>query len=179
MKLRCLAWRFGILAVQLAFAFGASCVYAVDIQPSKLGLAEKFGAVPIDASRVDPVEAIQDLTNGRGVDAALELIGLPVVMDQALRCLGVQGRLAIAGLTDRTFEFGPYRHLINNEAEIIGVSDHLLSENPELIALVLDGRLDLSGVVTRTIPLEADAINDTLDRLEHFSDDLRVVIKPS
>jgi len=38
--------------------------------------------------------------------------------------------------------------------------------------------LNLANVITRTVPLDAAAINDTLDRLENFGEDLRVVIQP-
>lgn len=129
----------GVSAIQLAQAYGARQVYAVDIQPEKLAFAEQFGALPIDASWNDPVQEIRDLTAGRGVDVALELVGLPVTMDQAFRSLGVRGRLAIAGLTDKKFEIAPYADLLNKEAEIIGVSDHLAQEIPELIHWVQRG----------------------------------------
>jgi hypothetical protein len=43
---------------------------------------------------------------------------------------------------------------------------------------VRQGKLNLSNIVTRTIPLDADAINETLDGLEKFGDEGRVVIKP-
>jgi hypothetical protein len=69
--------------------------------------------------------------------------------------------------------------LINKEAEIIGVSDHLASEIPVLLDLARTGELDLSHGIVRSIPLEADAVNGVLDRLEKFSDDVRVVIAPS
>lgn len=168
----------GMSAIQLAFALGAREVFAVDIQPNKLDLAKSLGAVPIDAQTGHPVELIRDRTRGRGVDVALELVGIPLTMQQAVRSLSIQGRAALAGITDRNFEVSPYRELINREAEIIGVSDHLASEIPVLFEFVRTGKLDLSGAVTRTIPLEAKAINEVLDGLEHFSEDMRVVIKP-
>jgi len=68
--------------------------------------------------------------------------------------------------------------VLNKEAEIIGVSDHLASELPLLIEWVRQGKLNLSNIVTRTIPLDAPAINETLDGLEKFGDEVRVVIKP-
>ena len=58
------------------------------------------------------------------------------------------------------------------------MSDHLASELPLLIEWVRQGKLNLSNIVTRTIPLDADAINKTLDGLEKFGDEGRVVIKP-
>lgn len=168
----------GVSAIQLAKALGGSEVFAVDIQPNKLELAKSFGAVPIDARGDDPVQLIRDATGGRGVDVALELIGLPLTMQQAVRCLAKQGRAAIAGIMDRSFEISPYHELINQEAEIVGVSDHLASEIPRLLEFAGTGKLDLSNVVSRTVSLEPKAINDVLDDLEHFGSDVRVVITP-
>src|SRR6266404_6371674 len=70
----------GISAIQLAKMLGAREVFAVDLQPDKLELAKSLGAVPIDARVGDPVKLIRDHTAGRGVDVALELIGLPLTM---------------------------------------------------------------------------------------------------
>ena len=166
----------GISAVQLARAFGAAQVYAVDLQPNKLALAERFGAIPVDAASSDPVAEIKRQTSGRGVDVALELIGLPQTMEQAFKSLAVQGRVAIAGITNRAFEVAPYTDLINREAEIIGVSDHLAQEIPQLLEWTRRGQLDLSAAVTETVSLEAGAINQALDRLESFGESVRTVI---
>jgi propanol-preferring alcohol dehydrogenase len=167
----------GVSAIQLATSLGAAKVFAIDINPHKLTIAAKFGAVPVDA-RQDPVAQIRDLTNGRGVDVALELVGLGRTMQQAVRSLAVLGRAAIAGLTQESFEVAPYSELLNREAEIIGVSDHLASEIPVLLQFVREGKLDLSQGVIRTVPLESDAVNAALDGLENFGDDIRVVIVP-
>jgi propanol-preferring alcohol dehydrogenase len=168
----------GVSAIQLARLLGARRVYAVDIRPEKLALAQRLGAVPVDAAAGDPAVEIRLQTGGLGVDVAVELVGLPATMDQAFRSLAVLGRVAIAGLTDKTFAIAPYRDLINREAEIIGVSDHLAAEIPLLLEFARSGALDLSPVVTRTVPLDASAINAVLTGLEAFGADVRVVIKP-
>ena len=168
----------GISAIQLALHLGAAKVFAVDINPAKLGLAAHFGAAPINATEGNPVESIREITNDRGVDVALELVGLPVTMRQAVQSLGKLGRAALVGLSQETFEIAPYAELLNNEAEVIGVSDHLASEIPVLLELARTRKLDLSHGIIRTIPLEAGVVNPTLDRLEHFGDDVRVVIVP-
>jgi 2-desacetyl-2-hydroxyethyl bacteriochlorophyllide A dehydrogenase len=168
----------GISAIQLAKALGAREVFAVDIQPRKLELAKQLGAIPVNARLADAVEVIREQTRGRGVDVALELIGLPLTMQQAVRGLAIQGRAALAGITEKSFDISPYHALINREAEIIGVSDHLATEIPLLLDFALAGKLNFANVITRTVPLDAVAINDTLDRLEHFGEDVRVVIKP-
>ena len=168
----------GMSAIQLARSLGASQVFAVDLQPNKLKLARSLGAVPIDARAGDPVAMIRAQTGGRGVDVALELIGLPLTMQQSVRALARLGRAALAGITDKTFDVSPYHELINREAEIIGVSDHLAAEIPTLLEFARTGKLNLSHAVTRSVPLEAKAINDVLDGLEHFGEDVRVVITP-
>lgn len=168
----------GISAVQLARTLGAAQVFAVDINPRKLELAARFGATSVNASTGNPVEQIQELTRGRGVDVALELVGLPGTMQQAVQSLAILGRAALVGLTQEIFEVAPYTEILNKEAEIIGVSDHLASEIPVLLDLARTGKLDLSHGIIRTIPLEAAAVNGVLDRLEKFGDDVRVVIAP-
>jgi D-arabinose 1-dehydrogenase-like Zn-dependent alcohol dehydrogenase len=168
----------GVSAIQLARAFGAQNVLAVDIRSSKLVRAKNLGAIPVDASQVDPVEEILSLTNGRGVDVAVELVGLPNTMSQATRSLAVLGRAAMVGISSDSFPVTPYYEVINKEAEIIGVSDHLAQELPLLIEWGRTGKLDLSQVVTQTVPLDATVINDVLDGLEKFGEDVRVVITP-
>jgi len=168
----------GLSAIQLAKVLGARDVFAVDIRPGKLALAARFGAVPVNAAEREPVAEIGRLTSGRGVDVALELIGLPLTMRQAVQSLAIQGRAALAGITDKTFEVAPYFEVLNKEAEIIGVSDHLAQELPQLIEWARRGALDLSNVITRTLPLDAQAVNDALDGLEKFGEEGRMVITP-
>ena len=168
----------GMSAVQLAGAFGALEVYAVDINEDKLRLAETYGAIPVNATQGDPVTQIQRLTSGRGVDVALEVIGLPLTMRQAVQSLAVFGRAVIAGLSEKPFAVDSYRELLGKEAEIIGSSDHLLNELPLLLEFTRQGRLDLSNVIAPTIPLEADAINAAMNALEKFRGDVRNVIVP-
>jgi 2-desacetyl-2-hydroxyethyl bacteriochlorophyllide A dehydrogenase len=168
----------GISAVQLARALGATEVFGVDIKPAKLALVKSFGVVPVDASCADPVREILRLTGGRGVDVALELIGLPLTMRQAVLSLAVQGRAALAGITEKPIEIYPYQEVLNKEAEIIGVSDHLAQELPTLIEFVRQGQLDLSSAITRVIGLDAPSVNQALDQLERFGDEVRSVIVP-
>ncbi len=168
----------GMSAVQLAKAMGALQVYAVDIAVEKLDLAGHYGAVPVDATQGDPVAQIRRLTGGRGVDVALEVIGLRQTMEQAVQSLAVQGRAVLAGIADRPFAIDSYRDLLGREAEVIGSADHLLWELPILLEFLRQGRLDLSQVVTQTIPLGAEPINEAMDALAQFSSQVRTVIVP-
>jgi threonine dehydrogenase-like Zn-dependent dehydrogenase len=164
--------------VQLARAVGALDVYAVDINAEKLKLAESYGAIPVNASVSDPVAEIGRLTGGQGVDVALELVGLRQTIEQAVHSLGVFGRAVLVGIAEQPFELHSYHDVIPKEAQIIGCSDHLLSELPLLVELVRRGVLDLSSVITRTVPLDAEAINAALDDLQAFGPGVRTVITP-
>lgn len=168
----------GISAIQLAYTFGALDVYAIDINPVKLKLAEKYGAIPVNALSNDPVSEIRSLTNGKGVDIAIEMIGLPQVMKQVVQSLAIMGRAVIVGISERPLEIDTYRELLGREAEIIGSNDHLFHELPLLLELVRRGKLKLSDAIAHTIPLDATSINQAMDNLENFGSDIRTVILP-
>lgn len=168
----------GMSAIQIARALEASVVYAIDFNRKRLSLAESLGAVPIRADEKDPVSAIREMTYGRGVDVALELVGLPETARQAVQSVGILGRAVMVGLTGQAFDIKPYTELIGKEAEVIGSSDHLLSELPELLQLVLTNRLNLEKIVTSTVPLRVKAVNAALDELERFGEGVRTVIIP-
>jgi 2-desacetyl-2-hydroxyethyl bacteriochlorophyllide A dehydrogenase len=170
----------GMSAIQLARAFGVLDVFAVDIDAGRLEMAAQLGAIPVDNRQGDAVSEIQRRTRGRGVDVALELVGLPATIRQALEALAVFGRAVVVGLGEEPIEVEPYTDLILKEAKLIGCSDHLAQELPLLIDLARRGVLDLSSVVTRTVPLDAAAINAVLDRLEAFgAGEVRTVATPS
>ena len=168
----------GISAVQLARAFGALEVFAVDIREESLSLAAAYGAHPVRARTVDPVGEIRRLTGGRGVDVAIEMRGSPPTMQQAVRALAPMGRAVFVGISDEAVAFDTYREVLGNEAELIGCSDHLLSELPTVIEMARRGTLDTAHVVTRSIPLDADAINGALDEREKGGPGIRTVIAP-
>lgn len=168
----------GQSAVQLAKAFGAIEVYAVDINAGKLNLAAQYGATPVNAGVVDAVSEIKRLTKGKGVDVSIEMIGLPRTMKQALQVAGVMGRVVIVGLSSQPLEVQTYTELLGNEVELIGSNDHHLQELPLLVELARRGILDTSRIVTKTIPLDAGAINAALDGLERFGGEVRTVIVP-
>jgi len=167
----------GFSALQLARAFDCGQIYIVEINATKLALAEKLGAAAIDATAGDPVEQVQQATDGKGVDVSLELIGSAQTMRQAVQCLGVLGRTALVGLTKESMSIFPYTELINKEAEIIGVSDHLASQIPTLLEFARSGKLSFPKDALRLVDLDADQINAALDELQHSIDHIRTVIK--
>ena len=159
----------GMAAIGLSQALGASKIIAVDNNSAKVRAARSMGAIGIDASNTEVVEAVLDSTGGQGVDVALELVGLPITSEQAVKSLGVQGRAAMVGLTNAPTPINTYKDLIGKEREIIGVSDHLPEEIDELLSLVQRGSLDIATVVSKTVPLDETAVNKVLDELDSYS----------
>ncbi|MBL8078613.1 MAG: zinc-binding dehydrogenase [Anaerolineales bacterium] len=168
----------GQSAVQLAKAFGALEVYAVDINEEKLKLAEKYGAIPVNGKATNAVEEIKRLTNGKGVDVAIEMIGLQQTIKQAIQVAGVMARVVIVGLSNKPIEIDTYNELLGNEVELIGSNDHHLQELPLLVEMARKKVLDTSRIVTKTVPLDAEEVNEVLDNLENFGSDVRTVIVP-
>jgi propanol-preferring alcohol dehydrogenase len=105
------------------------------------------------------------------------LIGSAKTMRQAVLCLGLLGRAALVGLTAESMSIYPYTELINREAEIIGVSDHLAAELPALIELARSGKLRFPPEALRAVDLDAAQINAALDALQDSIDHVRTLIK--
>lgn len=164
----------GQSAVRIAKAMGAGTVFGVDLASSKLTLADKHGAVPIAGGDSAPAA----ITEAGGADIALELVGSNVTMRQAIEVLRPFGRAMAVGLTSAATGFNAYDDLVVKEAEIIGVSDHLRSELPEVLQLIADGLLDLSDVVTSTVALDAGQVTSVLEQLGSFGEAVRTVITP-
>jgi propanol-preferring alcohol dehydrogenase len=168
----------GVSALQLARVLGAKRVIAADVVAEKLEAARALGAETLDASRGAMEQGVRELTEGRGVDIALDFAGGPASRTAALGSLAPGGRLVLVALDDRPFSFDPYRDVLAKERRIVGCSDHLFEDLVELMELARMKKIDLSSAVTRTVPLEASAINAVLDELETGTSHLRTVILP-
>ncbi|MBL8049972.1 MAG: hypothetical protein JNM46_02010, partial [Anaerolineales bacterium] len=81
-------------------------------------------------------------------------------------------------LSSQPIEVNTYTEILGNEVELIGSNDHHLAELPLLVDLARRKILDTSKIVTKTVPLDAEEINQVLDDLENFSSDVRTVIVP-
>ena len=148
----------GNAAIEGSRLAGAHTIIAVDIDARKLKMATEFGAThTIDSSQVDPVEAIRALTDGNGVDVAIEAIGLPVTYEQAFYSRDLAGTVVLVGVPN------PAMKIELPMIEVFGRGGSLKSswygdclpsrDFPMLIDLYLQGRLDLDRFVSETIDL--------------------------
>ena len=148
----------GDAAIAGAKLAGASTIIGVDIDDRKLEWARRFGAThTINSSQGDPVEAIKALTDGNGVDVAIEAVGLPQTYRQAFEARDLAGTVVLVGVPhpDMTIEL-PFIEVFGRGGALKSswYGDCLPSRDfPMLIDLYLQGRLDLDGFVSETISL--------------------------
>ena len=159
----------GDAAIAAATLAGARKVIAVDIDPKKLEWARSFGATDVvDASKTDPVEAVQGLTDGLGADVCIEAVGNPKVFEQAFYARDLAGTLVQVGVP------GPTERIELPMIDFFGrggalkpswYGDCLPSRDfPALIELYLQGKFDLDRFVSETIGL--DDVETAFDRMQ-------------
>jgi threonine dehydrogenase-like Zn-dependent dehydrogenase len=88
----------GFFCVQAAFLHGAKQVVAIDMDPDRLALAEKMGAVSIDANGRNPHMAVHELTEDRGADVVIEAVGNESAFDTASRAVRSGGTISVVGM---------------------------------------------------------------------------------
>ncbi|CAN5567620.1 S-(hydroxymethyl)mycothiol dehydrogenase [soil metagenome] len=168
----------GDAAIHAAALVGARKVIAVDIDPRKLEWAKEFGATDtVNSTEADPVERIKELTDGFGVDVAIEAVGHPETMKQAFFSRDLAGTLVQVGVPDpeMTVEFPMIEFFGRGGAlKPSWYGDCLPSRDfPMLIDLYLAGRFDLDRFVSETIGL--DGVEEAFDKMQR-GDVLRSVV---
>ncbi len=149
----------GDAAIAGAHLAGASTIIAVDLDDKKLEWAKEFGAThTINAAGTDVVKAIQDLTDGNGVDVAIEAVGLPQTYEQAFYARDLAGTVVLVGVPNPEMKIElPLIDVFGRGGSLKSswYGDCLPSRDfPMLIDLYLQGRLDLERFVSETITLE-------------------------
>jgi len=98
----------GLMAIVAAREAGADPVLALDSIEERLELAERLGARPIDVASADPIWEVQSVTEGRGADAALEIVGSARATRLAIDLVRPGGTIAAVGVhTEATLAFAP------------------------------------------------------------------------
>ena len=159
----------GDAAIEGARLAGASTIVAVDIDDRKLEWARQFGAThTVNSRETDPVEAIQELTGGNGVDVAIEAIGLPETYRQCFEARDLAGTVVLVGVPNPTATIElPFIELFGRGGALKSswYGDCLPSRDfPMLIDLYLQGRLNLDGFVSETIAL--DEVEEAFHKME-------------
>jgi len=143
----------GLCAVQVAVAAGVSPVLAIDSVEQRLELARAFGATPVHVTEDDPREEAKRVTDGRGVDAAIDAVGHPDALDLAIRLARKAGVVYAIGVYAEPCQVHmglvwiKALTLRSGFANVIGHVDHVLD-------MLGSGKLDPTPLVTHHMPLD-------------------------
>ena len=152
----------GLNIIQGCRIAGASKIIAIDIVDSKLDMARRFGATHVVNSKSDDAgEAVLELTGGAGVEYAFEAIGAPAAATQAFNMTRAGGTTVVVGMHPLGSEISVPGPAFLQEKKLVDCmygSTRFREHMPKLIDLFIQGRLDLSSLVSRRMQL--DGVNE-------------------
>ena len=154
----------GIHQLMMANWAGAR-VIAVDVAADKFVACRKAGAREVvDASKVDVVEALKQLTAGRGVDVAVDYVSATATLEAGAKALGKRGRLVTLGGAGKSFHLSAME-LLFKEQDILGSRYVTRLEIIETLNIVARG--EVWPMVSEIRPLaEAEQLHERIERGE-------------
>ncbi|MDI4666215.1 NAD(P)-dependent alcohol dehydrogenase [Xanthobacter autotrophicus] len=170
----------GLCATAGARLMGATRIIAVDRVGERLNVARAMGADEVvDFSKVDPVEEILRLTDGRGVDVAIEALGRQETFEAALRVLRPGGTLSSLGVysSDLKIPLDAFAAGLGDNRIVTSLCPGGKERMRRLMDVVASGRVDARALVTHRFRL--DDIEKAYDLFSHQRDGvLKVAITP-
>jgi 2-desacetyl-2-hydroxyethyl bacteriochlorophyllide A dehydrogenase len=164
----------GLCAVQTAVAAGAGPVLAIDTVEQRLNMARQFGATPVHLTEENPRDIAKSVTEGRGVDAAIDAVGHPDALDLAIRLARKAGTVVAIGVYAEPCQVHmglvwiKALTLRSGHANVIGHVDRVLG-------MLAAGTLDPTPLVTHHMALDdAPEAYGVYDRREA----LKIVLSP-
>ena len=154
----------GLAAMTTAALYGPSRVVAIDIDSNRVEQAKRFGASDsVVSSDSDWKEQVVALTDGLGVDVAIEAVGIPATWDMCLAIVRPGGHVANVGVHGKPVSLPLETAWIQNLTITTGLVNTDTSRM--LIKLLAQGRLDVGGFISHRFALE-DILNayDTFGR---------------
>jgi threonine 3-dehydrogenase len=144
----------GLMAIPVARAAGATSVYAFDLNPAKLELAERLGAdATFVSTRSGLVEEIKQRTRGDGVDVLLEMSGSGAAIDLGLQMVRNGGTAALLGIPADNVNLNLAERIIFKGLTVLGINGRRMFETwYQTEALVKSGRVDPRAIITHVLP---------------------------
>ncbi|QJC22617.1 zinc-binding dehydrogenase [Arcanobacterium buesumense] len=143
--------------IQVAKAFGAAQIIAIDVDDEKLEAARKLGATDVvNSMKQDVREEVFALTNGRGVDVAFEALGRPETWKSALDALRDGGRMVPIGLGAgvQTAAVEINRTVRRSQSILGSYGARTRQDLPTVVKMASQGYIDYRHIVTRKFSLE-------------------------
>lgn len=170
----------GLCATLGAKLLGAAAVIGIDTNDQRLAISRRFGAdAVINPHHADPIEEILRLTDGRGVDVAIEALGRQDTFENALRAIRPGGTLSSLGVYSGKL-VAPYQALhagLGDQTIVTTLCPGGKERMRRLMAMVDHKRIDLTPLITHHFGL--DDIESALDLFAHQREGvLKVAIHP-
>lgn len=154
----------GLCATAGAKLMGATTIIAVDTVPARLEMARRMGAdIVVDFKKENPVDAIMRLTDGRGVDVAIEALGTQATFEAALRVLRPGGVLSSLGVysSDLKIPLDAFAAGLGDKSIRTSLCPGGKERMRRMLGVISAGRVDLGGLVTHRFKL--DQIEDAYE----------------
>lgn len=170
----------GLCATAGARLCGATTIIAVETVSERIDMARRVGAdIVIDFNKVDPVEEILRLTQGRGVDVAIEALGLQSTFESCLKCLKPGGTLSSLGVYsgDLTIPLAAFHAGLGDHKIVTSLCPGGKERMRRLMNVIASGRINLEPLVTHRYPL--DRIEEAYELFANQQDGvLKIAITP-
>lgn len=137
----------GLSALLTAQLYSPAELIVIDLDANRLAVAERFGASRVlNSSHEDVVEALKNLTDGRGVDVAIEAVGVPATFALCEQLIAPGGRIAVLGVHGVKVDL----HLETLWSHNITLRTRLVDTvtTPQLMKMVETGKLDPQRMIT-------------------------------
>jgi L-iditol 2-dehydrogenase len=146
------AGMIGVLAAQALRAAGAKQVIAIDVDDARLGRARDLGVqVTINSKTQDAVALVREMTDGRGVELAVECVGATDPIRTAIGCTRKGGAVTLVGNVAPTVEL-PLQEVVTRQLRLQG-SCASSGEYPQCIDLLASGAIQVDPLISAVAPL--------------------------
>jgi alcohol dehydrogenase len=143
----------GMSTLLTAQLYSPAEIIMVDLDDNRLEQSLKFGATKtVNSSEGNAVEKVMELTDGKGVDVAIEAVGFPVTFDICQQILKPGGRLANVGVHGKPVDLHLERLWLHNVRITTGLVS--TSTTPMLLKTVQSGKIKPSQLITHRFPLD-------------------------
>ncbi|AFM23473.1 2,3-butanediol dehydrogenase [Desulfomonile tiedjei] len=171
------AGTIGLVTLQAAKAAGASKVIVLEMAQARKEYAKKLGATAvIDPSEQDAIKAVRQLTDGLGVDVAIECVGGSETGALAVDLTRQGGKTVLVGIFEKPSEIH-FNNLVFFEKEIVG-SLAYYGEFSTAIALMADGRIAAQPMITAKIKLDDIVEKGFKELLANREQHIKILVSP-
>ncbi len=166
----------GLLGVAVARALGADPVILTGTRDNRLAIGRQLGAThTVNVRHNTAVDAVRQITNGKGVDYVLECSGAPDSVNEAVHMVNRGGRICLAAFPHEPVPVD-IAHIVRNNIYLFGIRGEGRSATHRAEAFMSQGRFDATLIHTHSFALEdlPTALRYARDRVE---DAIKVVVK--